>query len=245
MKHSIRILAMILVLLVTVSAVACSNNGNKEEPEKDKEKETERHTEEETQPDMSPEEIEELKAEMSAAILEALADYEKITTGGNEDNPQGGNPPQDGNEEDTTSYTDYVEGLLGVVGGLMGEDYNYTEIISGVLDQYIGSESTSEFILDLIVSWFGGQTGSSGSDSQPPTDDSGDTTEPGLKPPTSMNELKDYIAHQTADAIADAITDSLTDIVDGTIRDAIYDAVYESMSKSGGFMESILGGMIQ
>ena len=77
MKQYSRLLAMLLVLLMTVSLfVACKNKDNKNDSEKT-ERETERETEAETEPELSEKEIDQLKAEMSQSILEALGNVEQ------------------------------------------------------------------------------------------------------------------------------------------------------------------------
>ena len=96
MKLTIRALAVILVLLMTLTVVACNNNGDKDNPSKDTPKETEKNTEKETEPELTDEEIEQLKMDMAASILEELAKKEQNTTGGN-----GSNKP--GKEENTTN----------------------------------------------------------------------------------------------------------------------------------------------
>ena len=236
MKFTIRALAMILVLLMTLTVVACNNNGDKDDP-KETERETERETEQETAPDLTDEEIEQLKMDMTASILEELAKHEQTTTESN----GGGSTNNPGKDEDTTNYTDYIEGLLGSLGGL-GGDYDYSKVIGEVLDQYIGSNSTSEFIMGLIKSWMENQMNSGEQATKEPTEtDSENST----TPPGAGDTLQEFVAQQTAKAISDAIADRLAEVVDGTLREAIYDSVYESMTQDNGFMESILGGLIQ
>ncbi len=227
MKQFIRIVAMLLVLLMTVSVfVACGNKDKEiEKDDKDQgEKESER--EQETEQQLTKEEIDQLKADMSASILEALDQMEQVTTEGEtEKDPSGGN-------------SGIVEGLLGSLGGLGGSGSDYSQIIGDILDQYLGSESTSDFILQLIRKWFENQSGGSSWFPSKDTQDTTAETEESLPEPESLRE---FVAQQTAKAIADAIMDQISDMNgNGDVHDTIYDSVYDAMMKDDNYMDGAL-----
>ncbi len=225
MKQFIRMISVLLVLLMTVTVMtACKDDGSNNDDPKDSEKETETEREAETEHEISQEELEQLKADMSESILEALGKVEGGTT-------------ESDSEEETTEYAGIVEGILGSLGGLGNGDYDYSQIIGEVLDLYIGSSSTSEFIKGLIKNWLEDRFDGIGSEEQ--TTEEEITTEVQL-PDDKPDSLREYIAQKTADAVADAIVERINEVANGTVRDAIYESVYHAMKGNEGFMEGIL-----
>ena len=233
MKQFLRIVAMLLVLLMTVSVfVACGDKDKDiENDNKDNEKETER--EQETEQQLTKEEIDQLKADMSASILEALDKMEQVTTEEETENGLlGGNG-------------DIMEGLLGALGGLGGlggSGSDYSQIIGDILDQYLGSDNTSDFILQLISKWFENQSGGS---SWFPGKDTQDTTADQEESIPGPDSLRDFIADQTANAITDAIMGQIRDNNDNDfnnddIQDTIYDSIYDAMMKDDNYMDGAL-----
>lgn len=224
MKQFIRLISVLLVLLMTVTVVtACKDDGNKNDDPKDSERETETEREQETEHELSQEELDQLKAEMSEDILEAL---DKV----------GGTEKESDSEEETTEYAGIVEGILGSLGGLGNGDYDYSQIIGEVLDQYIGSSSTSEFIKGLIKNWLKDKFEGDSSEEQTTEDQTTQDQLPDDKP----DSLREYIAQKTADAVADAIVERINEVANGTVRDAIYESVYNAMKGNEGFMDGIL-----
>ena len=144
MKQKLRWISLLLVLLMILPlAVACNDKNKKDEESKETQKESERVTEAETEAELTDQELEQLKAEMSESIMSALEQ-----SAGNVETETNPEIQTEANtkEEVTTEYAGIVEGLLGSLGGLGNGDYNYFEIIDEVLDLYIGTNSTSEFI---------------------------------------------------------------------------------------------------
>lgn len=232
MKQLMRIIAMLLVLLMTVSVfAACGNKQDDREDPKETERETERETEAQTEHDLTNQEIENLKNEMSASILDALEKVEQTSQTEADTEPDAG-------EEVTTSYGGVVEDLLGSLGGLGNGDYDYKEIISDVLDLYIGSNSTSDFIKGLIFAWIQSKFEQS---TDQPTEEA--TTEVTL-PENSEDALKEYIADKTAEAVANAVVERINEAVDATVYDMIYNSVFEAMKGNEGYMDGILEEMI-
>lgn len=228
MKQFIRLISVLLVLLMTVTVMtACKDDGKNNENPKDSERETETEREAETEHELSREELDQLKADMSESILEALDKVEGETT-------------ESDSEEETTEYAGIVEGILGSLGGLGNGDYDYSQIIGEVLDQYIGSSSTSSFIKGLIKSWlkdkFGASMPDNGSGEQSTEEQ---TTEEQL-PENDADALREYIAQKTAEAISDAIVERINEVANGTLRDSIYESVYNAMKGNEGFMNGIL-----
>lgn len=233
MKQFIRLISVLLVLLMTVTVmVACKDDGNKKDDPKESERETETEREAETEHELSREELDQLKADMSESILEALDKVEGETT-------------ESDSEEETTEYAGIVEGILGSLGGLGNGDYDYSQIIGEVLDQYIGSSSTSSFIKGLIKSWlkdkFGAFVPDNGSGEQSTEEQTTEeqTTEEQL-PENDADALREYIAQKTAEAISDAIVERINEVANGTLRDSIYESVYNAMKGNEGFMNGIL-----
>ena len=257
MKHYIKLISVLLVLLMTVTVIAaCSNDGDNKNDPKDSERETETEREVETEQPITQEDVDQLKSDMSTSILEALENAQQTT--------------EESETSDKGSGTDYagvVEGLLGSLEGLGNGDYDYSKIIGEVLDQYIGSDGTSDFLTGLIMNWIQnsmtpsipGITLPEQTTSEPAADETApeeQTTEaPATEEPTTeqvtepsvggnVESLRDYVAHKTAEAITDAIIERINEVANGTLRDTIYDAVYESMSGNGGFMDDLIGESI-
>ena len=232
MKQLMRIIAMLLVLLMTVSVfAACGDNKDDKDDPKETERETERETEAQTEHDLTNQEIENLKNEMSASILDALEKVEQ--TGQTEADTE-----PDAGEEVTTSYGGVVEDLLGSLGGLGNGDSDYKEIIKDVLDLYIGSNSASGFIKGLIRSWLESRFEQT---TEQPTEEL--TTEEQL-PENNEDALKEYIADKTAEAVANAVVERINEVVDATVYDMIYNSVFEAMKGNEGYMDGILEEMI-
>ena len=186
-------------------------------------------------------EIENLKNEMSASILDALEKVEQTSQTEADTEPDAG-------EEVTTSYGGVVEDLLGSLGGLGNGDYDYKEIIKDVLDLYIGSNSTSDFIKGLIRSWLESRFEQT---TEQPTEELTTeeltteelTTEEQL-PENNEDALKEYIADKTAEAVANAVVERINEVVDATVYDMIYNSVFEAMKGNEGYMDGLLEEMI-
>ena len=237
MKQLMRIIAMLLVLLMTVSVfAACGNKQDDREDPKETERETERETEAQTELDLTNQEIENLKNEMSASILDALEKVEQTSQTEADTEPDAG-------EEVTTSYGGVVEDLLGSLGGLGNGDYDYKEIISDVLDLYIGSNSTSDFIKGLIRSWLESRFEQT---TEQPTEEltSEELTTEEQLPENNEDALKEYIAEKTAEAVANAVVERINEVVDASVYDMIYNSVFEAMKGNDGYMDGILEEMI-
>lgn len=266
MKQYIKVISVLLVLLMTVSVmVACNDDSSNKDDPGDSERESETKREVETEPELTPEDIEQLKADMSSSILNALEQTEQQTQPETETQPgQSGNQnpiiPDSGNPD----YAGIVEGLLGSLGGLGNGDYDYSKIISEVLDQYIGSENTSDFLNGLIKSWIAGNMQSmipglptpeapTENQTEAPTEQAPTTGElpteqetteitiPGMtNPGNSLNALREYVAQKTAEAVADAIVERINEIANGTLHDSIYDSVYDAMTGNNDILSSII-----
>ncbi len=262
MKRYFKVISVLLVLLMTVSVmVACNDDSSNKDDPGDSERETETGREAETEPQMTPEDIEQLKADMSSSILEVLEQAEQQT--GTEAETQ---PNQSGNQSlvpDSTNpdYAGIVEGLLGSLGNLGNGDYDYSKIIGEVLDQYIGSENTSEFLRGLVKSWIENNVQSmiptpeapTENQTEAPTEQAPTTEElpteqettaapdPGVTTPgNSLTALREYVAQKTAEAIADAIVEQINEIANGTLRDTIYDSVYDAMTGNSDILSGII-----
>lgn len=228
MKQFIRLISVLLVLLMTITVMtACKDDGKNNENPKDSERETETEREAETEHELSREELDQLKADMSESILEALDKVEGETT-------------ESDSEEETTEYAGIVEGILGSLGGLGNGDYDYSQIIGEVLDQYIGSSSTSSFIKGLIKSWLKDKFGASMPDNGSGEQSTEEQTTGEQLPENDADALREYIAQKTAEAISDAIVERINEVANGTLRDSIYESVYNAMKGNEGFMNGIL-----
>ena len=242
MKRFFRYVAMLLALLLIMSvAVACNGQDDKDE-HKETHKETEREPEHSTEQQLTDEEREQLKAQMSEAIMQSLSEIEPSTEQDTQENTTAA--PGEGT---TTDYGNFVEGLLGALGGLGNGDYNYFEIIMEVLDHYIGSNSTSEFIKGLIKSWIENKLAQNQQTTEPQTGEI-DTSIPG----DLGQSLQEYLAIKTANAVADAIANRIRDLmgelmsetVFESIRESVYNSVYNAMIDDNGYMDSLLNEMI-
>ena len=131
--------------------------------------------------------------------------------------------------------------FVGSLGGLGNGDYDYKKIITEVLDLYIGSSSTSEFIKGLIKSWIEDQFEKTEQTTEQPTDE--ETTEEQL-PENDADDLRDYIADKTAEAVANSVVERINEVVGGAVYDAIYESVYNAMKGNEGYMDGILEEMI-
>lgn len=233
MKQLMRIIAMLLVLLMTVSVfAACGDNKDDKDDPKETERETERETEPKPEQEISKQEIEELKGEMADSIIAALENAGQDTAEQVTDN-----------EQNTGNYGGVVEDLLGSLGGLGDGEYNYYEMISEVLDTYIGSNGTSDFLADLIRLWT--QNHSEQTTEQPTEEQTTqeETTEEQL-PGNNEDALKEYIADKTAEAVANAVVERINEVVDATVYDMIYNSVFEAMKGNEGYMDGLLEEMI-
>ena len=232
MKQFVRLISVLLVLLMTVTVmVACKDDGDKKDDPKDSERETETEREAETEQELSKEELDQLKADMSASIMDAIENLNPETT-----EPE----TETESEEESTEYGGIVEGILGSLGGLGNGDYDYSQIIGEVLDQYIGSSSTSDFIKGLIKCWLKDKFGAfmPGVDSEEQSTQEETTQE--QMPGNEADSLREYIAQKTAEAISDAIVERINEVANGKLRDSIYESVYKAMKGNDGFMNGIL-----
>ena len=214
MKQKLRWISLLLVLLMILPlAVACNDKNKKDQESKETQKETERVTEAETETVLTDQELEQLKAEMSESIMSALEQSVGDVEVETETNPEI-QTEANTKEEVTTEYAGIVEGLLGSLGGLGNGDYNYFEIIDEVLDLYIGTNSTSEFIIGLIKTWIGDKINQNqqNHDTEEVTTEL-DTSTPG----NSGQALQEFIADRTAQAVAEAIMDRMGDIMGDTM----------------------------
>lgn len=262
MKQYIKVIAVLLVLLMTASVmVACKGDGGDKDDPIESERETETEREAETEPPLTPEDIAQLKSEMSSSILDALERTEKPTETETQTDQSGNQSPVP--DDSNPGYADIVEGLLGSLGGLGNGDYDYSKIISEVLDQYIGSESTSEFLRGLIKSWIENNIHSLiPGIPTPGTSTEEQTKEPTTEPPiaeepiseqetapapsfeSTLTALREYVAKKTAEAIADAIVERINEIANGTLYDSIYQSVYDSMTGNNEFLNSLISQSI-
>ena len=231
MKQFLQWFSLLLVLLMIVPLAVACNDTNKDDPEQT-ETETEKQTEAPTEPELTPEEIEQKKAEMSDAILEALGKSETSTE------------QQTKPEEETTAYAGVVEELLGSLGGLGNGDYDYGDVIADVLDAYIGTNSTSEFIRELIKGWI--------EDRIEQNQNSTTEIEIDTSVPDKKQSLEEFIADKTADAVADALVERMNALMGGMMLDAVHDAFYDSIYESvynamigdEGYMDGIIEEVI-
>lgn len=243
MKQYLRWISMLLVLLMTVSvAVACNGEDNNDD-NKETQKETERETEPQTEQQLSAEEREQLKVQMSESIMQALSNVEQSTEQETQDQTTS-SPSEDAT---TPDYGGVVEGLLGSLGGLGNGDYDYFSIIMEVLDQYIGSNCTSDFIKGLIKTWIDHKI----EQNKQSTETESIEADTGL-PEDYGQSLQEFIAVKTANAVADAIVSRINcimgnmihDAIYDSIRDSVYNSVYDAMIDDEGYMDSLLNEMI-
>ena len=254
---------MLLVLLMTVSVIVACNDKQKNDDHKETQRETEQETEKKPDQQLTDEEREQLKVQMSESILQALSGVEQSTERETQD--QTTSAPS----EDTTSsdYGSFVDGLLGSLGGLGNGDYDYFAVIMEVLNQYIGSNSTSEFILGLIQAWLEdmlaqgiptkGTEAPEQTEVEPEqpdgeTEETVETEADVALPEDAWQDLQEYIAVSTANAVADTVTarlqtltdHKLNDMIYESIRESVYDSVYEAMIDDQGYMDSLLNEII-
>lgn len=242
---------MLLVLLMTLSLFAACKDKDKDNDQRETERETEKETERVTEQELSAEEREQLKVQMSESILQALSNVEQPTepeTQGQTNAPSTSpsTPPSQGST--SSDYAGVVEGLLGSLGGLVNDDYDLFGMIIEVLDLYLGTNSTSEFILELIKSWIDDKI-----EQNKKTEESNESIEIDTSlPENSGLDLQEFIANKTAVAVADAIVDRIDDLAGNkmpqaiydSIHNSVYDSVYNAMIDDEGYMDSLLEEMI-